>query len=249
MRAHSALRRFLAAATVVPALAVVAGCGGSAASAARTPTASPSSAAARTSAPAPAPARQLTAAQLTAAFVASADDPGPVYTPDDGPGIRATGVSRPDKAGCLPLVEQMNSRPKHTPTRVYVSQTIVDARTVGAHHDDTEFLAAYAPGGAAATMKALHSALTSCAAFTAVDNSGDHSALVIARAAAPAIGDDAVAFRARAAGAKGDYCLVTVVRTGEVTSTFITRGAGLNAPVLPSDIPVAQDAKLRAAHA
>jgi hypothetical protein len=247
------VRGLLIAAVLVPALAVVAGCGADGSGDGSAPKAAGQG---RKAAPGPAaatrraaaPGRALTAAELKQALLSTSDLPGPLYSRLDGAVPPDAGVSDPDRPACTPLVEQLGSRPHRIPLRAQAAQTIDDYRVKGTMKLASEFLQGYAPGGAQKTMTALHSALKSCTTFTADNGAGGRITMKIKPAPAPAVvGDDAVAYLVFHTGQSTPVALLTVVRTGQQTATYQSFPAFHTAPVLGADIVTAQDKKLRTA--
>ncbi|SEN10933.1 hypothetical protein [Actinacidiphila rubida] len=109
-------------------------------------------------------------------------------------------------------------------------------------------VASHAPGDAQKVIAAVRSALTSCTGFTATGGDGTRTPFSIARGPAVAVGDASVSYvMTDTSDKKTGAALVTVVRTGDtVTSYLSTRSAG-GAGAVPLAVVRAQDRKLRAA--
>ena len=108
-------------------------------------------------------------------------------------------------------------------------------------------VASHAPGDARKVLASLRSALTTCTRFTATGGDGTRTPFTIARGPQVAVGDEAVSYvMTDVSDKKTGAALVTVVRTGDtVTSYLSTRSAGGAGPV-PLAVVRKQDAKLRA---
>ncbi|WP_433893800.1 hypothetical protein [Streptomyces sp. CA-111067] len=227
----TAVRGLLIAAALVPVLVGAAGCGGDSTGG---------------EGKSEAPGRALTAGELKRALVGTADLRGPLYEGLDEALPAGAGVSGPDNAACTPLVEQLGTFPRRVPVRAQAVQIIDDIRDKDAMHTSSEFLAGYAPGGARQTMAALRTALKSCKTFTVKDGHGGRVSMTTTSAAAVKAGDDAVAYLVHNGGSSSPTALLTVVRTGEQTATYQSFATFHKPPLLPKDVAVAQDKKLRA---
>ncbi|MBY8876840.1 hypothetical protein [Actinacidiphila acidipaludis] len=108
-------------------------------------------------------------------------------------------------------------------------------------------VASHAPGDAQKVMASLRTALTTCTRFTATGGDGTRTPFSIAGGPKVTVGDEAVAYlMTDVSDKKTGAALVTVVRTGDtITSYLSTRSAGGAGPV-PLAVARKQDAKLRA---
>ncbi|MCL2552699.1 MAG: hypothetical protein FWE15_31785 [Actinomycetia bacterium] len=109
-------------------------------------------------------------------------------------------------------------------------------------------VASHAPGDARKVMASLTAALATCTRFVATGGDGVRTPFTIARGPAVAVGDEAVTYvMTDTSDQKTGAALVTVVRTGDtITSYLSTRSKG-GAGAVPLAVARKQDAKLRAA--
>jgi hypothetical protein len=108
-------------------------------------------------------------------------------------------------------------------------------------------VASHAPGDAQKVIASVRAALVSCTRFTATGGDGTRTPFSISRGPAVRVGDEAVSYvMTDTSDKKTGAALVTVVRTGDtITSYLSTRSKGGAGPV-PLAVAREQDAKLRA---
>ncbi|MEV0094272.1 hypothetical protein [Streptomyces sp. NPDC050738] len=181
---------------------------------------------------APAPAA-LTKARLTAASLTEGEAVGPYTALDpglDGP-FSDDYTAEPDT--CQPLVSLKEGTDRYRAPSAEVNRTLLKpAEILGATIDVQ--LRTYADGNAARVMQALTKAGTACAAgFTEDRAVAKGKYLKVETLKAPAVGDEAKAFRFTVLDVKGKIELhryLTVVRSGSTTLSFRA------STVLPKDI-------------
>jgi hypothetical protein len=211
----------------------------------------------------------LTVQQLTRALVTDADLPGWVvqqssqddgvqttapeaFDPDDL-GAQGDGggqsVMRADRPQCQPLADIASTKPAiHRMASVgaaFAQQTKGGAAPGTVNQ---MLVASHAPGDAQKVMDGVLSALRTCTSFTGADGTGQRTPFTISKGPAVAVGDASVAYlMTDTSDRKTGAALVTVVRTGDtITSYLSTRPKGGAGPV-PLAVARKQAAKLKAA--
>lgn len=254
--AARAARTVRAAALLLPALLLAAACtsgGGARAAGSAADGPNPGTTGAATS-PAPGGASAtrgndgaLTRTQLAAALVTTKDVPGWVIESartDESP--RNAGLTT-DRSQCQPLTDVTSVRP-HIHRVAVVGAAF--AHSAGAARVDTVnqmLVSSHAPGDAAKVIASVQDALATCRSFTAVDPHGTRTPFTVGTGAAPAAGDQAVSYvLTERAGTRG-AARVTVVRTGNTVTAYLSVTSAGRAGEAPGDVIRAQDAKLRAA--
>ncbi|MDF9813624.1 sensor domain-containing protein [Streptomyces sp. SPB162] len=249
-RTNVRIRRAVTAAAVLPVLALAGACsgadggsdGGKGKDGATTPAASPTGAA---KAP-------LTAAQLRTALVKDAELPGYKIEASKSEAMSAADAMTTDKPECQPLADPPSTKPKYA-RKAFVGASVAqaDPRNLASTLQLTQMLlASHAPGDAAKMVADIRQALEKCTAFTATDGAGKKTSFAIKKGPAVTLGDEAVTYVMTDTGDKeGGTALVTVVRTGEASATYLSvKGTG-QAGDPPLTVVHKQDAKLRAAEA
>ncbi|MBZ4321773.1 hypothetical protein [Streptomyces huiliensis] len=167
------------------------------------------------------------------------------------PGAAGRGTPTADSADCRPLATALGSRPQPQPLGSVVStfageQDGPDEGLLG-----TVRIAEYRPGEAAATLDGLRDAAAACAGgFAMRTGEGERQVFdAVETAAAPRLGDEAVAYRLANAVEEAPT-LITVVRSGEVLSMFFATSLGDPARAeIPERLVVAQVRRVEAARA
>ncbi|MCZ4125205.1 sensor domain-containing protein [Streptomyces sp. H39-S7] len=254
-RTNVRIRRAVTAAAVLPVLALAAACsgddGGDGDGKGKdgATTAPATSAAASSTGAAKAP---LTAAQLRAALVKDADVPGYKIEASKNEAMSPDDAMTTDKPECQPLADPPSTKPKYA-RKAFVGASVAkaDPANLPASVELTQMLlSSHAPGEAAKMVADIRQALDKCTAFTSTDGTGKKTPFSIKKGPAVTAGDEAVAYvMADASDKEGGTALVTVVRTGEATVTYLSvKGSG-QAGDPPLVVARKQDTKLKAAEA
>ncbi|MEU3458673.1 sensor domain-containing protein [Streptomyces sp. NPDC006733] len=250
-RTNVRIRQVATAAAVLPVLALGAACSGDDGGSGdeKGKAGATTSAAASPTTPAKAP---LTAAQLRAALVKDAEVPGYKVEASKNEAMSPEDAMTSDKPECQPLADPPSTKPKYA-RKAFVGASVgkVDpANLPGGIQLTQMLLASHAPGDAAKMVADIRQALEKCTAFTATDGAGKKTPFAIKKGPAVTAGDEAVAYVMSDTGDKeGGTALVTVVRSGDASVTYLSvKGTG-QAGDPPLAVAGKQDAKLKAAQA
>lgn len=254
-RTNVRIRQAVTAAVVLPVLALAGACsgddGGSDDGKGKdgATTAPATSAAASPTAAAKAP---LTAAQLRAALVKDAEVPGYKIEASANEAMSPDDAMTTDKPECQPLADPPSTRPKYA-RKAFVGASAgkADPGNLPASVELTQLLlASHAPGDAAKMVADIRQALQKCTAFTATDGAGKKTPFTIKKGPAVTVGDESVAYAMSDTSDKeGGTALVTVVRSGDASVTYLSvKGTG-QAGDPPLVVARKQDTKLKAAQA
>ncbi|SEG35883.1 hypothetical protein SAMN05216223_104513 [Actinacidiphila yanglinensis] len=213
----------------------------------------------------------LSLAQLTRSLVTDKDVPGWVvqmtqtddgiattapaegFDPDDlGAQDDTTGQSVlvADKPDCQPLADVSSSKPAiHRMASVgatFAKATPKDGATPD--EIDQMLIASHAPGDAQKVMASVRRALTGCTSFEGRDQDGTMTSFRITRGPAVKVGDESVAYvMTDTADKKTGAALVTVVRTGDTVTSYLSTKAAGGAGQPPLEVARKEDQKLRTA--
>ncbi|WP_328464843.1 hypothetical protein [Streptomyces sp. NBC_00448] len=213
----------------------------------------------------------LSVAQLSRALVTDHDVPGWViemtqtddgtattapaggFDPDDL-GAQDDTSGRPvlvaDKPECRPLADVSSSQPA-IHRMASVGATFAEATpTAGAAPDEIDrmLIASHAPGDARKVMAAIKGALATCTAFEARDQNGTRTPFRVGKGPVVKVGDESVAYvMTDTADKKTGAALVTVVRTGDTVTSYLSTKAEGGAGQVPLEVARKEDRKLRAA--
>lgn len=209
----------------------------------------------------------LTAQQLTQALVSDKDLPGWVFqqsSEDDGvqttapdafnpDDLMAQGdgggqqVMRADQPQCQPLADVTSTRPA-VHRMASVGATFAEQTGGGPEVLNQMLVASHAPGDAEKVMADVKAALGTCTSFVATDGEGQRTPFTVGKGPAVSVGDASLAYvMTDTTDKKTGAALVTVVRTGDtITSYLSTKSVGGAGP-LPLEVARKQSAKLKAA--
>ncbi|MCZ4095776.1 sensor domain-containing protein [Streptomyces sp. SID13666] len=254
-RTNVRIRQAVTAAAVLPVLALAAACsgddGGSGDGKGKdgATTAPATSAAGSSTGAAKAP---LTAAQLRSALVKDTEVPGYKIEASKNEAMSPDDVMTTDKPECQPLADPPSTRPKYA-RKAFVGASVgkIDPANLPAGVELTQMLlASHAPGEAGKMVADIRQALDKCTAFTATDGTGKKIPFAIRKGPAVTVGDEAVSYVMADTGDKeGGTALVTVVRTGDASVTYLSvKGTG-QAGDPPLVVARKQDTNLKAAEA
>ncbi|MGW5349968.1 hypothetical protein ACWERV_05505 [Streptomyces sp. NPDC004031] len=188
--------------------------------------------------------------KLTAALLTSQDVPDVQVLPAGTKEQLLGDAQKADTAACQPVVDQWVSRPKYQ-RQVYTGAMVTDTKDAtgkdkGAKTISLTVIASYKKGDAAKVLKDLTAALAVCHSYSVV-RGGVTSHFTVRSATADAgLGDERVAYVIgdTAKGTAGEV-LVTVVRVGDTTAAYETVRADHKPAQLRTSIPAKQAAKLR----
>ncbi|SFF09239.1 PknH-like extracellular domain-containing protein [Actinacidiphila alni] len=190
----------------------------------------------------------LSKAQLAKALITQADVPGwtvQVSQTDDSAG---TATLTADKADCQPLADVTSSKPK-IPRKAFIGAAF--ARTTSGATPDAinqMLVASHAPGDAQKVLASVKTALGTCTGFTATDNTGTKTPFTIAKGPQVPTGDEAVSYvMTDTKDKKSGAALVTVVRTGDTVTAYLSVKSAGGAGDLPIEVARKQNEKLKAA--
>jgi hypothetical protein len=166
-------------------------------------------------------------------------------------------VLQSDRPECQPLADVASARPKiHRMASVgatFAQETAATAAKGGAAGAagpavvNQMLIASHAPGDAQRVMAAIRTALRTCTAFNGEDGQGTRTPFSITPGASPRIGDEAVAYlMTDTSDKKTGTAQVTVVRTGDTVTSYLSTKAGGGAGPVPVVIARKQSAKLAA---
>lgn len=241
IRAHHRLpagsRAVVAAAALLPVLALAAGCGGGG-----------SGDGDGKKEPGPIKASgAVSTAKLTAALLTSKDVPHVQVLPAGSKQQLLGDAQKADVAACQPVVDQWSSQPAH-PRQVYTGAMVTDTTDPdkGAKAISLTVIASYKVGDAVKVLDELSAALKTCRTYALVRGGVTSHFTVRPATAAPGLGDQAVSYVIgdTAKGAAGEV-LVTVLRVGDTTAAYETVRADHKPAQLRPAIPQKQAAKLR----
>ncbi|MFF7158814.1 sensor domain-containing protein [Streptomyces sp. NPDC008139] len=248
--------RLRLAAAVLPALVLAAACSGSsdgskdADGKGGKATGSASASAPTSGADSPSDGSALTKAQLTKALIAEADVPGWTIQVSQTDDSADTSTLTADKPACQPLADITSSKPK-IPRKAFVGAAF--AKTTSSATPDAinqMLVASHAPGDAQKVIESVKTALGTCKSFTATDNTGTKTPFTISKGPAVPTGDEAVSYvMADTADKKSGAALVSVVRTGDTITAYLSVKSAGGAGTLPMDVARKQSEKLKAAQA
>lgn len=231
--------RLRLAAAVLPALLLTAACSGSSGGKSDGDGGDGSSA-----------GKTLTKAQLTTALIAEADVPGWTVQVSKTDDSADDSTLLADKKDCQPLADITSSKPT-IPRKAFVGAAFAKTTASGNPDEINQMLvASHAPGDAKKVIGSVKTALGSCTAFTATDNKGTKTPFAITKGPAVSAGDDAVSYvMTDSSDKKTGAALVTVVRTGETITAYLSVKSSGGAGSLPVDVARKQSDKLKAAQA
>jgi hypothetical protein len=177
-------------------------------------------------------------------------------------------VLQSDRPECQPLADVASARPKiHRMASVgatFAQETAATAAKGGTAAGgpaakggaagaagpavvNQMLIASHAPGDAQRVMAAIRTALRTCTAFNGEDGQGTRTPFSITPGASPRIGDEAVAYlMTDTSDKKTGTAQVTVVRTGDTVTSYLSTKAGGGAGPVPVTIARKQSAKLAA---
>jgi hypothetical protein len=251
--------RLRLAAAVLPALLLTAACSGS------SDDKSPSDAGGHSSSGSSAPGSSATAgpqapdsggrtpltkAQLTSALIATTDVPGYQVQVSQTDDTKDTSTLTSDKPQCQPMADITSSKPAIV-RKAFVGAAFAKATATGNPDEITQMLvASHAQGDAKKVIASLRDALSKCTTFTATDNTGVKTPFAITRKPAASAGDEAVSYvMTDTKDAKTGAASVTVVRTGETITAYLSVKSAGGPGTLPVDVARKQSDKLKAAQA
>lgn len=223
----------MAAAALLPALALATACGGGG-----------------KDGPGPVKASgAVPIAKLTSALLTSSDVPHVQVLPAGSKEQLLGPAQKAGNAACQPVVDQWSSQPRH-PRQVYTGAMVTDTtdKDKGAKAISLTVIASYKKGEAKAVLDELAAAVAACRDYSVVRGGVTTHFAVQPATAEAGLGDQQVAYTIgdTSKGAAGQV-LVTVVRAGDTTASFETVRADRRPASLRRTIPVKQVAKLRAA--
>ncbi|WP_329132675.1 sensor domain-containing protein [Streptomyces sp. NBC_01476] len=243
------VRLAAASAAVLPALLLAAACSSNSSDAnGGSKTAPPASSA-------PAGGAPLTKAQLTSALVSAKDVPG--YTVQvsqtDATDAQDDATLTADKAACQPLADITSSKPQIKRVAfvgaAFAKTPATSGSTTPAEIDQM-LVASHAPGDAQKVIDSVDTALGTCTSFNATDNTGTKTPFSITKAPAVSAGDASASYVMTDTADKANgAALVTVVRTGDTITAYLSVKSAGGAGTLPLDVARKQSDKLKAAQA
>lgn len=209
----------------------------------------------------------LTVQQLTQALVTDSDVPGWVVqqTSDDN-GVQTTApeafnpddlmaqgdgggqsVLHADTPRCQPLADVVGSKPAVHRMASVGATFAQESKGGGPKVVDQMLIASHAPGDAQRVMDAVRAALGSCASFQATDGEGRRTPFAVAPGPAVRVGDASVTYTMTdSSDKKTGTALVTVVRTGDTITSYVSTKAAGGAGPVPLAVARKQSAKLTA---
>lgn len=227
----------MAAAALLPALVLTAGCGGDGDGGGKDE---------------PGPVKASGAvpiAKLTSALLTSSDLPHVQVLPAASKDQLLGPAQKADVAACQPVVDQWSSQPAH-PRQVYTGAMVTDTtdKDKGAKAISLTVIASYKVGVARTVLDELTAAVTACHDYALVRSGVTTHFAVKPAPTTPGLGDQQVSYTIgdTAKGIAGQV-LVTVVRAGDTTAAFETVRADHTPATLRRTIPVKQVDKLRTA--
>ncbi|MET7900277.1 hypothetical protein [Streptomyces sp. NPDC005336] len=249
MNKSGARRAVLAAAAVITALGLTAGCGGDSGDGKSDSAKSGGKNGDKAASSAPA-AQPLSASALQRAALAKGEVKGFEIQKMTEKEFSDGGEAKAAKPACQPLAALMGSRfdpaPKAGVYRMYAGSG--SAAKVGG--SGLFRVSSYGPGDAEKTVKDIRDAVTACQdGFEAKDGSGEKSDVAkVSSLDAPKLGDEAVAYSLLDGGKEKAVIKFTVVRSGPQLTVFF--GVNLADPTtseIPQELLSAQVAKVEKA--
>ncbi|MFG2194289.1 hypothetical protein [Streptomyces sp. NPDC048639] len=194
--------------------------------------------------------RALTKAELTSALLTKRDISGYEVERTKSGGITAEAPTEIDRQECRAVADAIASKPSHRRT-ASVNATLAKGTFGGVGTFQALQLSAWADGEAGAWLGELKKATGTCAAFTGTRNGGGTTRYTVSDAEGADAGDESVTFtlseKGGGDGKSGGAVVVTVVRSGANTATYLSIPmAGKAAPVEES-VAAEQHEKLTAA--
>jgi hypothetical protein len=195
----------------------------------------------------------LTKAQLTSALVTGKDVPG--YTVQvsqtNATDAQDNATLTADKKNCQPLADVTSSKPTvHRMAFVGAAFAKTPVGQTTPAEINQMLVASHAPGDAQKVIDSVKSALGSCTGFSATDNTGTKTPFSVTKAPGAGVGDDSASYvMTDTADKKTGAALVSVVRTGDTITAYLSVKSAGGAGSLPLDVARKQDAKLKAAQA
>ena len=186
--------------------------------------------------PSPRTGQPLTSRQLVTALLRDGDVPG-VRT-QAGQGPKPDETLRADRPACQPVADLLGARsavPRTGQARTTLLQQTGQGGVV-----TPVLLASYARGGAERVLRTVREAMRDCTAFTATDGTGETTRYQVRQVSPqPRAGDDALAFDLLAprqtTSEESGAMRVTLLRTSGNTATFLSFD-----PMRGTPAPVAQ---------
>ncbi|WP_326689876.1 hypothetical protein OIE63_23800 [Streptomyces sp. NBC_01795] len=191
--------------------------------------------------------KPLTKPQLSEALLKTADVPGyRVQASDDALGEDDKGTPKTGPE-CRPLIDvfSLDSKQKRS---AWVAETLLkggkgEMNTQSSMHQ--VLLAAYGSGGAETFVNELKGAVETCHEITDPEEEGEK--VTVAARPSPGLGDDSVQFVMGNSDMRSIKVLITVVRSGANTTTFMTTSLSGKQEAQPKALLDKQLAKLAAA--
>ncbi|MEU6078993.1 hypothetical protein [Streptomyces sp. NPDC047108] len=194
--------------------------------------------------------RALTKAELTSALLTKGDISGYEVERTKSGGITAEDPAEVDRKECRAIADAIASKPAHRRT-ASVNATLAKATFGGSGTFQALQLSSWADGEARAWLGELEKATGACDSFKGTRNGGGTTRFTVGDAEGADAGDESVTFSLRedggGEGKNGGEVVVTVVRSGANTATYLSIPmAGKAAPVEES-VAAEQHEKLTAA--
>jgi hypothetical protein len=209
----------------------------------------------------------LTVQQLTRALVTDADVPGwVVQQTSDDDGVQTTApegfdpddlmaqadgggqsVLHADTPACQPLADVVGSKPAVHRMASVGATFAQESKGGGPEVVNQMLIASHAPGDAQRVMDGIRAALRSCSSFQATDGEGRRTPFTVTPGPAVRVGDASVAYTMTdSSDKKTGAALVTVVRTGDTVTSYVSTKAAGGAGPVPLAVARKQSAKLAA---
>jgi hypothetical protein len=192
----------------------------------------------------------LSKAQLTSALITETDVPGWTIQVSQKDEAAATSTLTTDNPACQPLADITGGKPK-IPREASVGAAFAKTTSGGTPDAINQMLvASHAPGDAKKVIASVKKALGTCKGFKATDEKGTKIPFAITKGPAVPVGDDAVSYvMADTEDMKSGAAMVTVVRTGEIITAYLSVKTAGGPGIVPIDIARKQNEKLKAAQA
>ncbi|MBB5938276.1 hypothetical protein [Streptomyces zagrosensis] len=167
----------------------------------------------------------LSEAGLRQALLTQADVPGYAVRRGPADALPAAATVTADRPECRPIADTIGSRPKY-PRTAYTSGSLTKGDLSGGGGGTLSqlLLAAYRGNNAEKWVTELRRAVEVCRSFTATGGAGGRESLAISPGRNLTVGDTSVTFLMRDKAGKSAPVVITVVRTGGNTATFISGG-------------------------
>lgn len=184
------------------------------------------------------------------------------FNPDDLSAQDSDGgrsVLHADKPQCQPIADVASTRPAvhrmasvgatFAPAAAAGSKPTGGSGAVSAPQTMNQMLiASHAPGDAQRVMTALQTAVKTCTAFTGTGGDGTRTPFTVTPGPAVAVGDESITYvMTDTSDKKTGAALVTVVRTGDTITSYLSTRTKGGAGDVPLAVARKQDAKLRTA--